>query len=234
MSLADPRIVAVIPCYNEEKTISQIILRVKKYVDKVIVINDGSSDNTAILSKQAGAFVISHPYNVGKGAALDTAFKYLRTINCDFAVFLDGDGQHDPDDVPQVISPICEGKADMVIGSRFLSGSSEIPFYRKVGQIVLNIATNIGSAVKVTDSQSGFRGFSRKAINIMSFKEKGLSVESEMQFIAGHSNLKVSEVPIKTIYFSHLKRNPVKHGLNVLLRIMSISITNRQYYNTKF
>lgn len=233
MNPAGSRIAAVVPCYNEEATISQIVLKVQKYVDIVIVVNDGSSDNTAALSKKAGAMVISHPNNLGKGAALDTAFKYLRNTSCNIAVFLDGDGQHDPDDVPRVIAPICAGKADMVIGSRFLSDSARIPFYRKIGQIILNIATNIGSAVKVTDSQSGFRGFSRKAIDIMNFREKGLSVESEMQFIAGNNNLIVSEVPIKAIYGGKLKRSPVKHGFNVLLRIMSISITNKYYYNAR-
>lgn len=222
-----PKVAVIIPCLNEEKTIYKIVLKTKKYVDHVIVINDGSKDQTANFAEQAGAILISHSKNLGKGVAVNTAFDYLRNKDFDVAVFLDGDGQHDPDEIPSILESVLAGKADMVIGSRFIQGSGKIPAYRKLGQTVLNIATNLGSGVKVTDSQSGYRSFSRKAIEIMRFNEPGLSVESEMQFIASRHNLKVYEVPIRTIYDGELKRSPIKHGFGVLFRVLSL--TSKQF-----
>lgn len=216
------KIIAVIPCYNEQKNIYDIVTRTKKYVDRVFVVNDGSTDNTESEAIHAGAEVINHSCNLGKGVALNTAFEFLRDLDCEAAVFLDGDGQHDPAEIPQIIKPILSEEADMVIGSRFINGSDKIPVYRKLGQTVLNIATNMGSRVKVTDSQSGYRSFSRKGIEIMSFSERGLSVESEMQFIAGRNNLIVCEVPIQAIYEGELKRNPIRHGFGVLFRVMRL------------
>lgn len=215
-------IVAVIPCYNEQETIHVLVLEALKYVDSVVVVNDGSQDNTEEKATRAGALVINHQNNRGKGVALETASQYLRKLDCKAVVFLDGDGQHDPAEIPRVIEPVLGGKADMVIGSRFIEGSHKIPGYRKIGQIILNYATNRGSGVWVTDSQSGFRSFSYQAINKMKFKEKGFSVESEMQFIAGRHGLKVVEVPISTIYNRKLKRNPVVHGFSVLLRVLRL------------
>ena len=219
--------IAIIPCFNEQKSVHKVVSRTKKYVDMVVVINDGSNDNTEEEARNAGAQVINHPRNLGKGAALDTAFKYLRKTDCDAAVFLDGDGQHDPDEVPRVMGPVISGKADMVIGSRFINSTDGIPAYRKLGQTVLNIATNLGSRVKVTDSQSGYRSFSRKAIEIMSFREQGLSVESEMQFIAGRHRIKVCEVPIRTIYEGELKRSPIRHGFGVLFRVLRLTLIQK-------
>lgn len=218
--------VAVIPCLNEEKNIFDIVQKTSKFVDMVLVINDGSSDNTEYEAKRAGAAVISHHRNLGKGAALNTAFDFLRKSHYNAAVFLDGDGQHDPNEIPKILEPVISGQADMVIGSRFLYHTHKIPFYRRIGQRILNVATNLGSNVIVTDSQSGFRCFSLKAIKIIKFTELGLSVESEMQFIAGRNELLVSEVPIKAIYNDKPRRNPVKHGFGVLIKVFLL--TGRQ------
>ena len=109
----------------------------------------------------------------------------------------------------------------MVVGSRFLA-DNRIPKYRMLGQTVLNITTNLGSGIKLTDTQSGFRAFSRKAIERMALKETGFAVESEMQFIAGRHGLKVTEVPIKTNYDEKVKRSPVVHGFGVLFRVLGM------------
>ena len=217
--------VAVIPCYNEQKTIGSIVTEALKYVDTVIVIDDGSVDKTKDEAKQYGAMVIKHRSNLGKGRAIKTAFEYLSDLDCKAVVFLDGDGQHDPAEIPQVLAPVLHETADMVIGSRFIEGSLKIPFYRRVGQTVLNYATSAGSRVWVTDSQSGFRSFSNLAVNKMKLKEKGFAVESEMQFIAAKQGLKIQEVPITTLYSKKAKRNPFAHGFGVLLRIVSLILT---------
>ncbi len=218
------KVIAVIPCYNEQTSIHSIAKETLKYVKNVIVINDGSMDKTEEEAIKAGALVLNHPGNLGKGAALMTAFNYLHQFEYDAVVVLDGDGQHDPAEIVQIVEPVLNGTADMVIGSRFLEGAHKIPFYRKIGLQVLNYVTNWGSRIWISDSQSGYRSFSKKLINEMEIHEKGFSVESEMQFIAGRKGFKVVEVPISTIYKGKAKRNPLFHGCSVLMRVLYYAI----------
>jgi len=213
-------IVAAIPCLNEERFIGSVVIKTRKYVDRVIVIDDGSTDATAEVAEAAGALVIRHKKNQGKGVAIRSAFEWAKEAGCTALVLLDGDGQHEPADIPTLLRPVLEGEADMVVGSRFLAMSSNIPRYRRIGQHLLTLVTNLGSRVKLTDSQSGFRAFSCKAINDMSFAEGGLSVESEMQFSVSQSGLKVAEVPIEVSYVDKEKRSPIAHGLSVLSRVL--------------
>jgi len=217
-----PRIIAAIPCFNEERFIGSVVLKAKSYVDQVIVIDDGSTDNTAVVAEQAGATVIKHDSNQGKGAAVSTAFKQAREMGCSALVLLDGDGQHEPANIPSLLQPVLESKADIVVGSRFLQSKGYIPRYRIWGQRILTLLTNLGSRVRLTDSQSGFRAFSPKAIEALSFAEKGLSVESEMQFLATEANLQVAEVPVGIGYYDRAKRSPVAHGIWVFNSIMGL------------
>ena len=213
-------IVAAIPCLNEERFIGSVVIKTRKYVDRVIVIDDGSTDATSEVAEAAGAQVIRHKKNQGKGVAIRSAFEWARKGGCRALVLLDGDGQHEPADIPTLLRPVLEGEADMVVGSRFLAISSNIPRYRRIGQHLLTLVTNLGSRVRLSDSQSGFRAFSCKAINDMSFAEGGLSVESEMQFSVGRSGLKVAEVPIEVSYVDKEERSPIAHGLSVLSRVL--------------
>ncbi|MEM3485919.1 MAG: glycosyltransferase family 2 protein [Candidatus Methanomethyliaceae archaeon] len=219
MTKERPKVIAAIPAYNEEKYIAEVVRKTAKYVDEVYVIDDGSTDRTAERARAAGAIVISHSKNMGKGAAVNTAFTLARQIRPEALVLLDGDNQHDPEEIPLLLEPVLCGSYDMVVGSRFLRKNG-IPAYRQLGQGVLTIATNLGSGIKMTDSQSGFRAFSAKAIDQMSFRETGLSVESEMQFLAGKIKLLINEVPIVTNYDDEVKRNPVAHGVGVLIRVI--------------
>ncbi len=221
------KILAIIPCFNEQKYIFDVVTISKEYVDVVLVVDDGSSDNTAALAESAGAMVVRHSLNQGKGAALTTAFNIIKDLDFKAIVVLDGDGQHDPIEIDNLLKPVLNENADMVIGSRFLEDSAKIPFYRKIGQSVLNVATNLGSGVKVSDSQSGFRAFNSKAIKFMTFNETGLSVESEMQFIAAKHKIKICEVSISTIYNSTLKRSPIKHGLSVLCKVLGMILVHK-------
>jgi len=224
------KIIAGIPAYNEEKFIGKVIKETKKYVDKVLVVDDGSTDKTAQIAKNNGAIVIRHKKNKGKGIAVNKIFDKSREIKVDILVLLDGDGQHQPEEIPSLIKPIIYNEADIVIGSRFIKNKNFIPLYRKIGLYVLTLVTNFGSKIKVTDSQSGFRAFSKKAINNLNFKEKGLAVESEMQFLAKEKKLRILEIPINTTYEERAKRNPFFHGFNNLIRIF-IMILKR---NLKF
>lgn len=217
-----PQTIAAIPAYNEAKYIADIIKNTKKYVDQVIVIDDGSIDGTHKIAEETGAAVVRHKVNMGKGTAINTAFKITREIRSFAMVLLDGDGQHDPEAIPALLEPIYQKKADIVVGSRFMT-NNHIPKYRILGQSVLNFTTNLGSGIKLTDTQSGFRAFSRKAIESLSFCERGFSVESEMQFRAKEFGLKVMEVPIVTNYNGETKRSPVTHGFGVLFRVIKLT-----------
>ena len=217
-----PGTMVAIPCFNEERFIGSVVLKARNYADHVIVIDDGSTDKTAMVAELAGAQVIKHNCNEGKGVAVNTAFEYAQEIECKALVLLDGDGQHEPADIPIVLEPILNDQADMVVGSRFLGMKGSIPRYRVWGQHVLTFFTNIGSQIKLTDSQSGFRAFSPSAIKAFSFAEKGLSVESEMQFLAKEADLRVTEVPIGMTYYDKAKRSPLAHGMGVLNAIMGL------------
>jgi glycosyltransferase involved in cell wall biosynthesis len=217
-----PEVVAAIPCFNEELFIGSVALKTKDYVDQVLVIDDGSTDKTAIVAEKAGAVVIRHGSNKGKGAAVSTAFESARKAGCKALVLLDGDGQHDPAYIPTLVKPVLDDKADMVVGSRYLGVKSSIPGYRIWGHRVLTLLSNLGSQVKLTDSQSGLRAFSAKAMEAFTFAEEGLSVESEMQFLANESGLRTMEVPISVGYYGKSKRSPFAHGVGVLNSIMGL------------
>jgi glycosyltransferase involved in cell wall biosynthesis len=175
-----------------------------------------------MVAEKAGAMVVSHGSNKGKGAAVSSAFEYAKKVGCKALVLLDGDGQHDPSYIPSLVKPVLEDKADMVVGSRYLEIKSHIPRVRKWGQHVLTFFTNLGSRVRLTDSQSGLRAFSVKAMQAFSFVEEGLSVESEMQFLANDASLRVTEIPISIGYYGKAKRSPLAHGIGVLNGIMGL------------
>ena len=213
--------IAIIPALNEEAAIGQIVKKSLRHVDDVLVIDDGSSDNTSRIAEDSGARVIKHPVNLGKGVSLKDAFSEVSGY--DIVVTIDGDGQHNPDEIPKLIGPILEGKADLVNGSRYLDGfDEETPAYRRVGQRVLDIATNIAAGIHVTDSQSGFRAFNGNTIQYYGFRDTGFGIESEMLADAAENNLKIVEVPITVRYDveNSSTKGPVSHGVGVLIKIV--------------
>ena len=213
-------LVAIIPAFNEEEALPDVIAKTLKYVDKVIIVNDGSIDKTAEVAIGAGAEVINHSTNLGKGEALKSGFKAVG--NDSIIITIDGDGQHNPDEIPDLIKPIIENGADLVNGSRYMNGPEEnTPAYRRVGQRVLDIATNISAGITVTDSQSGFRAFSPKSKSCFRFKDTGFGIESEMLVDAAEAGLKIVEVPITVRYdVDGSTKDPITHGVGVLLRII--------------
>ena len=225
-------IVVLIPAYNESLVIGSVVLQARKYASRVIVVDDGSADNTSEVAGLAGAEVITMPQNVGKASAMMEGFARARELNAKATVMMDGDGQHFASDIPKVAEPVLSGEADMVVGSRFLetgTGEEEIPAYRKFGQKVLNEATNLSSDVKCSDSQSGFRALSREALKNMDFPSSGYGIESDMLSHFSARGLKISEVPISVTYevpHKH-KMNPIKHGLSVLSGIIQLFTIKR-------
>ncbi|HLY27113.1 MAG TPA: glycosyltransferase family 2 protein [Aggregatilineales bacterium] len=223
-------VLAIIPAYNEDRFISGVVLKAQPFVDEVIVIDDGSMDQTAWLAEKCGARVIRQPHNRGKAAAVNAGFAVARELKAVAVVMLDGDGQHSPADIPTVLKPILSGDADIVVGSRFLGVTSNTPRSRIFGQHALTVATNLASGVPLTDSQTGFRALSRQAVEKLAFTTSGFSLESEMQFLIKDHNLKVCEVPIEVNYDEGPKRNPISHGLQVLNGILRIIGQNRPLF----
>jgi glycosyltransferase involved in cell wall biosynthesis len=210
-----------------------VVLRTKQYADRVIVIDDGSSDRTAEVAALAGAEVLRHTKNLGKGAALKTGFDALNGSS--IIVTIDTDGQHDPADIPRLVAPIQRGDADMVNGSRYLNGNKkDTPFYRRVGQKVLDTASNMDSGLSVTDSQSGFRAFAAGSKDVFHFKENGLAIESEMLAEAAAAGLRIQEVEIGVRYdVGNSSENPVKHGVRVLVKVLhDMELRRPLYYFT--
>lgn len=219
--------IALIPAFNEVRFIGSVILRAQAHVERVLVVDDGSTDGTARVASSAGAEVLTLPHNTGKANAVSEGMRCVRGWQPTAVVLLDGDGQHDPDQIPSVLAPIENGEADLVIGSRFSGRKNDIPRWRIFGQHALTLATNVASGITVRDSQSGFRAFSPRIISHLDFSTEGFSLESEMQFIARRHDLTLVEVPISTIYQDRPKRNPITHGLQVLNGILRLIGQNR-------
>jgi glycosyltransferase involved in cell wall biosynthesis len=219
-----PYVIVAIPAYNEEIAIGSVILRSLKHANKVLVINDGSKDKTSEIAKLAGAEVIEHNTNKGKGVAIKDAFIYAKKENADILVLIDGDGQHNPDEIPLLLAPIINGEANIVNGSRFVNGNGHnVPKYRRLGQDVLSIATNIGTKLHITDTQNGFRAFSKKSFNSFSFSENGMAIESEMLMDAAGAGLKITEVPIDVRYdLEGSTYDPLSHGFSVLGKVIGL------------
>lgn len=209
-------VVAIIPAYNEERFIGSVVLMTRRFANTVIVVDDGSIDATAEVAEAAGAKVLRHPNNRGKAQALNTAFQAARDYSPDVIVTLDADGQHRPEELATVIQPVMTGEADLVIGSRYLKRSCQVPRHRIWGHMFFNWLTRIASGVYASDSQSGYRAFSARAISCAKFHSQGFSAEIEMQFIAGQRALKVVEVPVTVRYTDKPKRPVFKQGLQVL------------------
>ena len=218
----DHKIVALIPAYNEERHIGSVVLKAYTQVDTVIVVDDGSCDATAGIARAAGATVVRLEENCGKGVALGAGFRKASRLDFDVLVCLDGDGQHLPEELSQVIEPVCLGEADLVIGSRYLETTSDVPRHRIWGHRFFNWLTGWTSGTPASDSQSGFRAFSRKAVDLISFQSDSFEVESEMQFLASELQLRVKEVPITIRYDDEPKRPVVQHGFIVLNGILRL------------
>jgi len=207
-----------IPAYNEGKNIASILLRLKNISEHIIVCDDGSSDLTSEIAEKLGAIVVTHTKNLGYGAAIKTIFLKAQEINADALVTFDADGQHRIEDIDKILVPIKNNKADIVIGSRFLNDKQKISKYRKIGIKTITELTNITSGTKITDSQSGFRGYNRKTLENIKLTESGMGVSTEILIKAKKSNFKIIEVPIIVSYEGETStHNSIIHGSSVII-----------------
>ncbi len=216
--------ITCIPAYNEEKTIVDVIKKTSSHVDKIIVYDDGSSDKTALFAEQAGAYVIKNEKNMGKGFALRALFEHARELKADVVVTMDGDGQFLPEEIPKLLQPIIENKFDIVIGYRF-DNSSEMPYYRKIGNKVLDKMTNMASELPFRDTQSGFRSYSRQAIELIDFKTNGFGADSEILIDAAKKGLRITEEKITVLYNTGSKtstKHPVSHSAGVIVSLIEL------------
>jgi glycosyltransferase involved in cell wall biosynthesis len=199
-----------------------MVLKTRRYADTVIVVDDGSSDDTREVAEAAGAVVVEHDRNHGKGCALNTGLREARALNPRAVVLIDGDGQHRPEEIPEIVAPVLRGEADVVAGSRYLEKASEVPLHRVWGHRALNTLTHLASGVYLSDSQNGFRAFAPRALDEITFSSNGFSVESEMQFLIGQCGLRVVEAPVTTSYFDPPKRSAVAQGVAVLNGVLRL------------
>tara|TARA_B100000029_G_scaffold147907_1_gene143100 strand:+ start:1492 stop:2373 length:882 start_codon:yes stop_codon:yes gene_type:complete len=208
-----------IPAFNEEKNIAKIIMSLKKITDSIIVCDDGSTDMTSEISSGLGVTVVKHKKNLGYGAAIKTIFEKSKDLQSDILVTFDADGQHRIEDIKIVTEPIIKEKVDVVIGSRFLDVKSEdMPNYRKMGIKLITKVTNLSIKEKLTDSQSGFRAYSKRALEEISLTDEGMGISTEILIKASKLDLGMAEVPIVVSYDGNTStHDPVSHGTSVIL-----------------
>ncbi|MBT1072574.1 glycosyltransferase family 2 protein [Geobacter chapellei] len=217
----------LIPAYNEASRIAQVVLSIKKicpYLD-VVVISDGSSDDTAKIARNIGAVVLSHPFNMGYGVAIQTGYKYALANNYDYLVQLDADGQHDPSCIPALLAPVQSGEADIAIGSRFLGNSYHPPFLRRLGMSLFRLIVSRVTGRQVTDTTSGFQAFNRDVIAFFATDIFPVDYpDADMLIMLHRAGFRMTEVPVRMFENSdgtsmHSGLKPLYYMFKMLLSI---------------
>lgn len=205
----------IVPACNEENRISEVLEKIKRYCDNIVVVDDGSKDNTFNVAKEKKVFVLKHIVNLGKGAALKTGCDFALRKNAKKIIVIDADGQHDPDEIPNFLKAL-ENK-DVVFGYRTMKKS--MPFVFKIGNGFISKVAEMLFGIGINDSQCGYRAFTDEAYKKIRWKSTGYYVESEMIVNAGKNHLKYGEVPIKTIYADRYKGTTILDGIKIVLNM---------------
>jgi glycosyltransferase involved in cell wall biosynthesis len=225
------KVIVAIPCYNTQLCIAEVVTSCKKYVDEVLVIDDGSSDLTSNIAQFAGARVIRHPVNKGYGEAIKSGFAEAKSLNADILVTIDGDGQHNPDEIPCLLNQMLKQNAVICIGSRFINNDhNDMPPYRKFGNVLINWLWNLKSKSKISDTQSGFRTYTQHVFKEMTFSEKGMGISIEILEKVRRKNMKVTEFSISCSYKnnnSSFTLKAVRQGLVVVFSILRMRINSQ-------
>jgi glycosyltransferase involved in cell wall biosynthesis len=229
-------IMAIIPAYNESQNIAEIVSETAKYVSSIIVVDDGSQDNTSELAASTNAKVIRNRLNAGKGAALKRGLIECLKYNPDIVVTLDADGQHNPADIPKLLEPIINEEADMVIGSRY--GKSivnlEVPRYRKFGLSFIDFMNKSLVRSPVKDTQSGFRVYAKDVLSMMAhYSSSGFGAETEQLATAELYGLRIVEIPVTVKYEGvgrTSKQHALLHGTHIISTIFNIAVEKRPLF----
>ena len=211
------KIYAVIPALNEDERIKDVIDKTKKYVNKVVVVDDGSIDNTFETAKKAGAITLKHIVNMGKGAALKTGCDFAIEDGADAIVVLDADAQHDPDEIPKFIKTLEEESLDIVFGCR--RSEKTMPLILRFGNWFINQTTKILFGMDMMDTQSGYRAFTADAYKKIRWEASDYSMESEMIANVGKKGLNYKEILIKTIYSDKYKGTTIIDGIKIVMNM---------------
>jgi glycosyltransferase involved in cell wall biosynthesis len=217
------RIIAVVPAYNEEKTIGSVVSKTKNYVDKVVVVDDFSKDNTSKEAKKAGAIVLRHPVNLGLGSSLKTGCEAALRLKGDVIVTLDGDGQHDPKQIPKLAGLLQREDLDIVFGRR--PYDKKMPVIKKIGNWGIDTTSRVLYGIDVKDTQSGFRVFTAEAYKKIKWDSQKYAVSSEIVMNAGKKKLKYKNAVVKTIYLDEFKGTTVLNGVKIITQMMIWRLT---------
>jgi len=208
-------IVAVVPAYNEAKAIEGVIKDLQPQVDLVVVVDDCSRDNTCVLAKKTGAVVLRHNINRGAGASLETGQAYARKVGADYVVHFDGDGQFDASDIIPALKHLQSSESDILFGSRYLDGRSQVPWTkRKIIHPLARLVNKIFAGISLSDAHNGFRILNRKAIENIMITQDRMAHASEIPFLAQRSNLKITEYPVKVTYRQYGQK--ISGGLEII------------------
>ncbi len=225
------KLAIILPAFNEASIIGSVLDAVPTSIlgiDRVmtLVIDDGSTDNTAEVAEQHGAMVVRHRMNRGVGVATKTGIQQAKKLRADIAVTIDSDGQHNPADLPAVIAPILAGESDVVIGTRLVNASG-MPLLKIFGNKLMNSITRLYGGAATTDSQSGFRAYNQAALQRMRLSSSGYEICSEILGAIRRAHLRLVEVPVDTIYtaYSRKKGQSITNGLNIIIRLTVRAIT---------
>lgn len=214
-------IIAVIPAYNEASRVGAVVHAVQQHVDRVVVIDDGSLDATSTKAAAAGALVIRHPENVGAGAATMTGLAAARSLHAEIVVTIDADEQHDPHEIPLLLTPVQDGTVDAVFANRF-GRKNRIPFIRRLANFLGNILTFIATGMWVRDSQCGFKVFGPRAVGEINLRMSGYEFCTEIVREAAQHRWIIAEVPVKVVYseYTLAKGQSFAHGIQTAFRIL--------------
>ena len=218
-------VIAKVGVKNEEGIIDRLLSALNQFCEKIIIVDDGSTDDTAWEAEEAGAKVVRHKTNRGYGATIQTILADARGLNFDALVIMDSDNQHFPADIPNMANAVIDEGYELVIGKR---SSYQIPKFRYVGGWVLSLFTRILTGAKVVDSQSGFRAYSRRAVQLLYPKENGMAIGSEIISEATKLGLSITEVPIFIRYTSDSSsHNPIYQGFYTLFKVIGMIIRRK-------
>jgi len=225
----EKKIYILIPAFNEEKRIHSVISSLEQHgYSNIFVVSDGSSDNTGEVAREAGAEVLEMLMNRGQGAALMTGIEYIReNYDPDIIVTFDADGQHQAEDIKNIIAPLLDGRADIVLGSRFLHSYSNVPFTRKMILKAGIFFTNLVSGVNLSDTHNGLRALGKKAIHSIQISQRGMAHASEIIDEIGQNKLKYEEAPVRIVYSDYSlskgqkSSNFIKLGLKFIINKIS-------------